>query len=218
MIKKLQCYMFSLIASSLMLLVSCTAPELEPISIERQPTPIPTLEKMDMLVVEHRPEFIRAIRPPEYYRIPLSIYNYQPEGLVMHKVQDYDPANLSSIEYGFQSSICVNLFAQHLAQEGDMLIGGTGIRDAVEVEMEGMEDRMEILVNGRLVETDIISQYGLPFRVPTREPESPHTSFLDGADYCWKVPLSAGEHEVTFRFHQTSGDIKEYTWYIEIVN
>lgn len=215
MVNKLCCYLLALIASSLLLLTTCTAPEVEPILVEREPTPIPALVKMDMPVVEPRPEFINALRPPEYYRIPLSLYNYHPEGLVMHKVRDYDPANLSSIEHGFQSSICLDLFARLLAQEGDILTGGTAIIDGVEVEREEMEDRMELLVDKNLVETEASTQYDILSFLPTREPESPRTYFVS-ADYCWEVPLPVGKHEVTFRFHQTSGDMKTYTWYFEI--
>lgn len=216
MIKKLCCYLFPLISIGLILLAGCAAPELEPTSVGTEQTPIPLL-KMEMTVLEDRPEFINAVRPPEYYRIPLSLYNYQPEGLVFHKVRDYDLADLSSIEYGFQSSICINLFALPLIQEGDRLGVGSEIIGEVVVETEEMTDRMELFVDGRSVETGASEQSGILFVLPTQEPKGPRTDFVEDGDYCWKVPLNVGIHEVAFRFHQTSGNIKAYTWHFEIV-
>lgn len=217
MAKKLFFYLILFIGSSLVLFAACTPQELEPVPVGRRPTPsptlvpspVPTLVKMDRAIVEPRPDFISALRPPEYYIVPLSLYNYHAEGVVVTTVPEYEPMNPRTYAYGFQTSICIEPKMELLIQEGDKLTDFEGD--------ERPEERMELFVDGKLVEPGPGgSLSGLLYVPPTREPESPRTEAIVAAGYCWKVPLSVGKHEVTYRFHQTSGDIKAYTWYFEI--
>lgn len=34
---------------------------------------------------------------------------------------------------------------------------------------------------------------------------------------CWEAPFHLGVHEATFQGHLRSGEIREYSWYYEIV-
>jgi hypothetical protein len=210
MAKKLCFYLVLLIGSSLILFAACTPQELEPVPVERRLTPVPTLVKMENAIVEPRPNFISALTPPEYYIVPISLYNYHPEGVFMLGVSDYDPMAPDSYEFGFQSSICIKPRIELLIQQGDIFVQRNQ-------EGERLEERMELFINGKLVEAGVAGiAGGLIYDQPTQEPQSLRTIGIIGAGYCWKVPLSVGQHEVTFRFHQTSGDIKTYTWHFEI--
>lgn len=208
--KKSWFYLLLFFGNISILFTACVPENLEPIPVVREPTPIPTLSKMEMEIVEPRPDFIRALRPPEYYVVPLSLYNLNPEGLIMHRILEYDPSNLESYKYGYQSSICVNPLMKLLVQEGDFLsLAGnpTG---------EYTEERLELVVDGTFVDSEIQGTFGILAGKSTRVPEGPRTSYVENVDYCWKVPLNVGQHEATFRFFQTSGDIQSYTWYFEI--
>ncbi len=209
--KKICCYIFLLAA----LLTACNSPETLP--NDGTSKLIPTLERMDKDAIESRPSYIEALRPPEYYKIPISLYRFRPKGLSTHHVQDYDSKNPSSFEYGYQSSICVNLYTEPLIQEGDLLTGGVELVGGERVEREEIKNRMELLVNGSPITKEAEQQSGVLVLLPTREPVGPRTEFIEDGNYCWEVPLGLGQHQVTFRFYQTSGDIKEYNWYFEII-
>ncbi len=166
-------------------------------------TPYPTFMAMTMSVLEPRPYFIQAVAPKEYRIVPLGLYNYIPEGTIGYGIEAFDLDIPSSQIPAYQSSVCVRPLAELLVQKGDDFGGTRGNEDK-------FKGRMDLLVNGELKD-GVQSSGGVLSRTDGWE-----TVWIEGADYCWKVPLGTGQHQVTFRFHQTSGDIQEYTWYFEI--
>lgn len=170
-------------------------------------TPYPTLAAMDMPIMQLRPDFIQAVAPKEYRKVPLDLYNDIPEGIVGYGIGAFDLGISSSLEPGYQSAICVRPLARLLVQEGDDF-GSTRKNE------EMFKERMELFVDGEVREmTQPTIDKGLLEVVGNWE-----TVWIEGADYCWAVSLDIGSHKVTFRYHQTSGNIREYTWYFEIVD
>lgn len=177
------------------------------------PTATPPFPLMPHSTLLPRPDFIKAVSPSENRVIPIDIYSYLPDGVVFFGLRSHDKGMIAH-ELFYASSICVEPVATLLVQEGDSFVDYVDyiagvVRDGL------IEQRMELLVDGKGMDY-LWSDRGFPIDLPTREPEGPRTSFIEWASYCWHAPLGVGVHEVTFRFHQTSGDVKEYTWYFEL--
>ncbi|MCL4872314.1 MAG: hypothetical protein KJ063_25415 [Anaerolineae bacterium] len=144
-----------------------------------------------------RADFIEAVSPPENRVIPHDVYTRQPA--------------VGEVGFGFGLNaelICVQPVAILLVQEGDIFVDDW--QDG-----EKLWGRMELWVNGQAAKY-MGNARGFPYSLPTREPEGPRTDFFEWVSYCWEAPLGIGVHEVTFRFRQTSGDVKEYTWHFEL--
>lgn len=164
------------------------------------PTPIATLPKQNIPTLEARPNFIEAITPREYSIIPLSFYIHTEIGVE----ETLKTARIGNV-IGFASSICVRPFLEPLVQTGDNFLRSGKI-----------QERMELWIDNNLMEKHNFVLYGLAVIPGPDSQLGDNTNWVEGADYCWKAPLTVGQHKAIFYFQQTSGDIQEYTWYFEI--
>lgn len=169
------------------------------VETRESPPPAATLGIMEMAPIQPRPLYIQAIGPEEYSVVPLDLFNYIPKGQENVGMAVGDP------EDGYQSTICLLLSGETLAQEGDDLS-----QDGIMVE------RMALLVNNEPMETVNSIQMGIPTVRMSDEVDGIRTIWVEGEDWCWHAPLGPGQHRITFKFRQTSGDIQEYTWFFEI--
>lgn len=154
---------------------------------------------MERQPVQPRPNFIQAVSPEEYTIVPVDLYNYSPSDIKVVKSATGDPKD------GYQSTICLRLSGEPLAQEGDDLT-----KDGE------MGKRMGLYVNDVQMKITNSVQAGVPVITMPKDPNEIQTSWIEGDDYCWKAPLRPGEHKVVFTFRQTSGNLLEYIWYFEI--
>lgn len=165
-------------------------------SVTETPTPIP-FPLVSNPVLTPGAEFIAVVIPPENRVIPLEQYTYRSVGVV----------TISWATLG-HDLICLRPIAELLVQEGDVFVDPPD-------DGERLWDRMELWVDGE-IRPFVRNAQGFEYDLPTREPEGPRTVFVEGAYYCWEARLTVGGHEATFRFRQTSGNVKEYTWYFEL--
>lgn len=136
----------------LMLLTFCAPVDNSPISFQpmsdqKGVTLFPTLATMVMPTVELRPDFIQAVAPKEYRIVPLGLYSYVPEGIAGYGIGAFDLDIPSSLEPGYQSTICVRPLARLLVQEGDDF-GSTREKE------EKFKERMDLFVDGEMKEND----------------------------------------------------------------
>ena len=151
---------------------------------------------MEIATVQPKPEFIDQINPPEYSIVPEEAFTGKVENSLA-------PSAGEEVRL-FESAICLRPVMNELVEPGDDFSN-----------RQGPVDRMKLLVDGNDWGEATKTYDGL-----LSIPDEDGTTFTVGADFCWWVPESfnlLGRHEVTFRFTQTSGNVKEYTWYFEVV-
>ena len=162
-------------------------PEPMPVEVTRIPpgsfdnlnmTPFPTFPRIEMAVEEVRPDFVQAVAPREYRKIPLDIYNAVPFGAVSGAfgIDPFDLVTPTSDLPSYRSSICVRPRAALLVEEGDVF--APDYEDIVR-----FMDRMELLIDGEPMK--ITGNLGGRF-FWLRETE---TLFMENTDYCWYAPL-----------------------------
>jgi hypothetical protein len=157
-----------------------SAPEIEP-----SPTPL------ILATPGPRPPYILDVSPEESSVIPLPLYEYSLENVIV---------GLRSVESGFESTVCVSFDAFPLLQDGDYL-----------VENEDVLERVGVIVDEQAREQYQGCLDGLLLTYKGN-PDNPDA--VSGGPYscCWHAPLELGVHQVVFRFRQTSGDIEQYAW------
>jgi hypothetical protein len=152
------------------------------------PTPLPT--------VEPRPPFIRGISPEESMVVPRK--RYEDDSNIIRGLREE--------KHGYASNICISLDLGHLTEPGDNLL-----------ERETLFNRTELVVDDTvLAHQDGLLQGGE--LVTLYKADNPELGATYGAlnVICWDAPLGIGVHKAVFRFFQTSGNVKEYSWYFAI--
>ncbi|MCL4872069.1 MAG: hypothetical protein KJ063_24170 [Anaerolineae bacterium] len=102
----------------------------------------------------------------------------------------------------FERKICVDLLTGPLIQPNDHL------------SYSDIYERMSLTINGEY--KDLLEEDNI-VRPMLATDEVNNMSYPAGPFWsCWRAILASGIHEVKFSFRQTSGDVKEYTWYFEL--
>jgi hypothetical protein len=79
---------------------------------------------------------------------------------------------------------------------------------------ESVLERIELRVDGE--ERDLVSGWDGLLDIEVQEEGEFYARFGGPYVFCWHAPVGVGVHLVSFQFRQTSGDIKEYTWYFAV--
>ncbi|WP_420628355.1 hypothetical protein [Candidatus Leptofilum sp.] len=174
--------------------------EPEPMATQDASFLLKPIRIMEMTPIQPRPNYIQAVSPKEYSIVPLDIYRYSPAGIEIIGSATDNP------EEGYQSTICLRVSSEPLAEEGDDL-----------TPLGEMEKRMALYVNYTQMEMTGSVLKTLPVIHMPENPDDVRTAWLTPADYCWKAPLTLGQHQIEFTFQQTSGKVEHYTWVLEIV-
>ena len=155
-----------------------------------------------------RPNFIHGISPPESSAVPLTLYQAN-----LNENAAYEGVRFE--EYGYNNSICVVVDMGPLLQEGDRLTKWDDILDRVSISVD----------DNLLTETTYVNW--LDYAVYTKDIDGgsgyivTHTTNALGAAwtvFCWYAGVGVGNHEVAFKFRQTSGEIQEHTWHFAITD
>jgi hypothetical protein len=167
------------------------SPALSPTTVG--PTPPRTLSP----AVQSRPEFVIGVSPEEGSAIPVKIYEH---------VGAEQPVGLHSRESGYATTVCVDFSLSPLVQRGDNLVDTISIQERVELVIDGW--------TAGDVTSGIV--WGPEGEAGPRD--NPDTFWSERQTYCWHAPLDVGIHQARFRFHQTSGELREYAWHFTITD
>lgn len=155
-----------------------------------------------------RPSFIHGISPPESSAVPLTLYQAN-----LNEDAVYEGVRFE--EYGYNDSICVVVDMGPLLQEGDRLTKWDDILDRISISVD----------DNPLTETTYVNW--LDYAVYTKDIDGgsgyivTHTTNALGAAwtvFCWYADVGIGNHEVVFKFRQTSGEIQEHSWHFAITD
>ena len=156
-------------------------------------SPVPTSTPVLLPTAPPRPDFISEVGPVESSVLSLEVCEAeysQVEG--MH-----------DSETGYASSVCVDPDLDYLVQKGDDFADAESVLERIELRVDGEErevaDWLDMLLDIEMLQDgEVYARFGGPYV------------------FCWHAPAGAGTHMVSFQFRQTSGDIKEYTWYFAV--
>jgi len=156
-------------------------------------SPAPTSTPIVLPTAQPRPDFISKVGPEESSILSLETYETE----YVHAI------GMRNLETGYASTVCVEPDLGYLVQKGDDFADMESVLGCIELRVDGEErevadglDRLldiEVLQDG-----EVYARFGGPYV------------------FCWHAPVGVGVHLVSFQFRQTSGDIKEYTWYFAV--
>jgi hypothetical protein len=156
-------------------------------------SPTPTSTPIVLPTAPPRPDFISEVGPEESSVLSLETY----EAEYSHVV------GMRNLETGFASTVCLSPDLGYLVQKGDDFIDTESVLQRIELRVDGEEreiaDWLDRLLDvEKLQDGEVYARFGGPYI------------------FCWHAPVGTGTHLVSFQFRQTSGDIKEYTWYFAV--
>ncbi len=151
------------------------------------PSPIPTLPHLP--TAQPRPSFIKGVTPLESSTVPYQTF--------IAPSRDKTCTG-TGVWYDSEISVKVDV-GPPLWEPGDDLTAINDVRKRVVLYVDGKRQPKAVK----------IFKFVSWLEDDERKWEGPYTFY-------WKVELDVGIHMFTFEFHQTSGNIQRYTWYLEI--
>jgi hypothetical protein len=156
-------------------------------------SPVPTSTPILLPTAQPRPDFIRGVGPEESSVVSLKTYEAEYSQVV----------GMRDLETGYASTVCVRPDISHLVQKGDYFADTESVLERVELRVDDVQREVAVSSNGLLdIEVlrdgEVYARFGGPYA------------------FCWHAPVGVGTHVVSFQFRQTSGDIKEYSWYFAV--
>lgn len=134
----------------------------------------------------------------------------QADAVITLEIYEYKEPNTIDIglpgEGGYDSNVCVKIDIGEVIQPGDDLTNAEVILDRLTLRV----DNQQFTQVSRWSQEEILVEYQLGN-------ESKPAISLGPISVCWHVELSSGLHQANLQFRQTSGDIKEYTWYFSLI-
>lgn len=195
-----------LICSIVTGLVNCA-----PIQISSQAdTRVPltaSLSSSPLHSTQQRPPFIQNVSPPESGILPLSLYRADKTQEYLEETGIYADGEFGSPEAGYKSNICVNLDVAPVVQIGDDFSHPDLVIERIVMEVNGL----------RLLDLTENSYEPTLTTVIDESKQVVTTKYSGPFIFCWRAKLDVGTHNVTFRFRQNSGVMREYFWQFTII-
>jgi hypothetical protein len=156
-------------------------------------SPAPTSTPIVLSTAQPRPDFINEVGPEESSVLSLEVY----EAEYSHVV------GMRNLETGYASTVCLSPDLDYLVQKGDDFADAESVLARIELRVDGEErevaDWLDRLLDIEMLQDgEVYARFGGPYV------------------FCWHAPVGVGVHLVSFQFRQTSGDIKEYSWYFAV--
>lgn len=174
----------------LVLLTACLPPDA---NLEDNHQSLSITPEQAYFDTSNRADFILDLFPKENSKFSYAFYHAK-SGAINLVVEDAE-------KIGYESSICIDPYFPVLIQRGDNW------------QINDMMERMRLVVNEKEIK-DVVASGNT---VSASLADIPDTEWVDGASYCWLVPLEVGTHQAEFSFMQSPGDVKSYSWQFEII-